>query len=406
VHRLLLGAPAGTVPLGFESGEVIPAEVIAYFPDGRKKLYQLTQWLPVLEELGERHRVLLVTRRKSAFDELAERTTLQAAHAPLLRHLSELYASNDFKVALYVNNGVRNFQSLADQSMLHVHVNHGESDKLCMVSNQVKAYDRVLVAGEAALRRHRAALLAFDEEKLATVGRPQLDFIPEPSIPPSERRTVLYAPTWEGEDEENNYTSVDVYGPRIVQTVLTQPNVRVVYKPHPRVAGSADEGVSAGHARIVALIEAASEADPTAGHTVQLDGDILALLPACDVMVADVSSVALDFLYLNTDRPLLLTDRRDDPERLAREAPVSRASHVIDSSSLDGLARALSETSLDETLRAERRELRRFYFGDLGVGQSTERFVACVEELIRERDKLMAEQAESGLLRGLSGAED
>ena len=30
--------------------------------------------------------------------------------------------------------------------MLHVHVNHGESDKLSQLLNQVKAYDRVLVA--------------------------------------------------------------------------------------------------------------------------------------------------------------------------------------------------------------------------------------------------------------------
>ena len=28
--------------------------------------------------------------------------------------------------------------------------------------------------------------------------------------------TITYAPTWEGEDDANNYTSVDRYGPRIV----------------------------------------------------------------------------------------------------------------------------------------------------------------------------------------------
>ena len=79
-------------------------------------------------------------------------------HARRLNDLTALYAGADLKCAVYVNNGVSNFQSLAAPTMLHVHVNHGESDKLSMVSNQAKAYDRVFVAGEAAVRRHRAAV--------------------------------------------------------------------------------------------------------------------------------------------------------------------------------------------------------------------------------------------------------
>ena len=58
-----------------------------------------------------------------------------------------LYDIGDFKVGIYVNNSNRNFQSLNNPRMLHVHVNHGESDKLSSFSNQVKAYDRVFVAG-------------------------------------------------------------------------------------------------------------------------------------------------------------------------------------------------------------------------------------------------------------------
>ena len=50
--------------------------------------------------------------------------------------------------------------------MLHVHVNHGESDKLSMVSNHAKAYDRVFVAGEAAVQRHLDGLLEFDTSRL------------------------------------------------------------------------------------------------------------------------------------------------------------------------------------------------------------------------------------------------
>ncbi len=66
---------------------------------------------------------------------------------------------------------------------MHIHVNHGESDKVSMVSNQAKAYDKVFVAGEAAVRRHRAALVDFDESTLVRVGRPQLDLNPTPTLP-------------------------------------------------------------------------------------------------------------------------------------------------------------------------------------------------------------------------------
>src|SRR5699024_740643 len=183
--------------------------------------------------------------------------------------------------------------------------------------NQVKAYDRVLVAGEAALQRHQAALLNFDQNKLVPVGRPQLDHVPEPSLPASERRTVVYAPTWEGENEANNYTSVDVYGAEIVSPVLAQPNVRLVYKPHPRIAHSTDEGVQAGHARIVELIEAAQAADEQAGHLVRMEGDMLALLTRCDELITDVSSVALDFLDLSPDTPMIIKDRRNQRALLA-----------------------------------------------------------------------------------------
>lgn len=405
-RRLLVGEPRQPEPIGFQQVRETPAEVVVYFPDRATKLYQLTQWLPVLEALDRRHRVVVVTRRRESFERLAEVTTLARAHAPWFRHLSELYGQNDFKVALYVNNGVRNFQSLADQEMLHVHINHGESDKVCMVSNQVKAYDRVLVAGEAALRRHRAALLAFDESKLVTIGRPQLDHIPESSLSPSERRTILYAPTWEGENETNNYTSVDIYGPEIVSAMLAQPNVRVVYKPHPRIADSSDEDVRAGHTRIVELIESAQAADPTAGHVVQLEGDLLALLEACDTMITDVSSVALDFLYLNTHRPLFITDRRTDRELLGRESPVTQSSHIIDQSSIGSLGQALAEETSDDSLQTERQRMREFYFGDAPVGKSTERFITTVGGLINERDALRAARAEFAPVRSHGMTQD
>jgi CDP-glycerol glycerophosphotransferase (TagB/SpsB family) len=263
------------------------------------------------------------------------------------------------------------------------------------VSNQAKAYDGVFVAGEAAVRRHRAVLLGFDESRLVRIGRPQLDLRPEPLLPPTTRRTILYAPTWEGEESANDYTSLDVYGPAIVTAALAVPDVRVVYKPHPRVATTCDPGVAAGHREIVRLLAEAARHDPAAGHRTEATADILAIFPGVDLMLTDVSSVGLDLLYLHTDKPLFVTDRFNDRDRLHANAPVSRCAEIVDAGSLGVLTELLTERLAADEHRASREAVREFYFGDLVPGESTERFLAAIEETIAERDRLLEPTASS-----------
>jgi hypothetical protein len=371
------------------SGDPAPGVVVVYFPDDPLRLYQLRQWLPVFERLDARHPVEVVTRHPETYAELVSLTPLRRVLAPSFRDLMAVYDAGAHKAAVYVNNSVLNFHSLVSRRMLHIQLNHGESDKLCMASNQVKAYDRVFVAGEAAVRRHRAALLDFDESRLVRIGRPQLDLRPQPVLPATRRRTILYAPTWEGEDSTNDYTSLDVYGPAIVAAALALPEVRVVYKPHPRVATSADPDVAAGHRAIVRLLTGADRLDPEAGHRIQTTGDILAIFPGCDLIVTDVSSVGLDFLYLHTDKPLLITDRGNNRPALHADAPVSRCADIVDAASIGTLTQTLAaRLSLDEG-RVSREAVREFYFGDLGPGESTERFLAAVDEALATRERLL-----------------
>jgi hypothetical protein len=374
----------------FDPADAVPAEVVVYFCDRPEKLYQLQQWLPVLQQLHEQHRVLLVFRNQHSLTETRAATPLPAVYAHRLSDLLQLYQAGDYKVAVYVNNGAGNFQSLAVPRLLHVHINHGESDKVSMVSNTAKAYDRVFVAGHAAVLRHRAALMDLDEARLVQVGRPQLDLSPTPLLQPSPRPTVIYAPTWEGEDQFNNYTSLDLYGAAIAAAVLGLDAVRFVYKPHPRVPGSTDPGIRAGHRAVMQQIAAAGAKDPAAGHATLTEVDVLALFERCELMIADVSSVGLDFLYRRTDAPLFITDRRDDREALRQDAPVSAAADVIDSSTVAGLGALLAARLDHDDLLAERHRLREYYFGGLTAGESTKRFIAAIGEAIDDRDRMQA----------------
>jgi hypothetical protein len=371
--------------------------VLAYYADDVSRTYQLIQWLPVLELLHEEHPVGVVARDLDSAAVLRSRTSLPVLVAPSFPELHNLYAEVDPKVVLYCNNSMLNFQSLLHTRALHVHVNHGESDKQSMASNNAKAYDRVFVAGEAAVQRHGAGLLEFDTSRLVRIGRPQLD-LPHTSTLPGTvggRRTVLYAPTWESDADYNNYSSLDTIGRGVVRAILDVPRVRLVYKPHPKIATSQTPSIRDAHRDVLDLVADAAVREPEAGHTSYVSGDILALMPSCDAMVTDVSSVGLDWLYLCTGKPLFVTDRHLDGERLRQEVPVSRCADVIEQ--VDGVAgRAALTALLDARLAHDEHHLarvamRHHYFDEHQVGDSTLRFKAEVGELLVLRDRLVGE---------------
>jgi hypothetical protein len=369
--------------------------VIAYFAGDPSRTYQLVQWLEVLESLNHVHPVCIVLRDPASAPVVGPRTDLPVLVAETLPELTELYATLDAKVVLYCNNSAQNFQSLLDGRRLHVHINHGESDKQSMASNNAKAYDRVFVAGEAAVQRYVTGLLEFDASRLVRVGRPQLDLRRTPVLPLSPRRTVLYAPTWEGDAEYNDYTSVDIMGESIVRAILAVPDVRLVYKPHPQVTTSRTPAVSAAHRDILRVMAEASRRDPDAGHEPVLVGDILAVMPGCDAIVTDVSSVGLDWLYLHTDKPIFLTDRHGDLDTLRAQIPISRCADVLVPDALADLTTLLGDRLARDEHELSRMAMRHHYFDDLHVGDSTSRFLGAVSELVALCEQLLGDSDSS-----------
>jgi CDP-glycerol glycerophosphotransferase (TagB/SpsB family) len=176
----------------------------------------------------------------------------------------------------------------------------------------------------------------------------------------------------------------------------------VVYKPHPRVPTSEDPAVRAAHHEIGRLLTEADERDRDAGHATLEDADILGVLPGCDAMVTDVSSVGLDWLYLRTERPLFITDRHGDDERLRADVPVSRCADVVSSTNVPELSGLVADRLRHDELHLARVAMRRHYFDDTAVGQSTDRFVRAVGELCELRDRLLAAQVPQDPVAGES----
>lgn len=163
------------------------------------------------------------------------------------------------RVALYCANVGKNIHLLRVPTMKHVFIGHGDSDKLASVNPFSKVYDEVWTAGRAGRDRYAIADVGIRDEDIVEVGRPQLAPIRTGNGVPVERiPTVLYAPTWEGWDDNPGNTSLLLAGENIVKKlVAADPPVRVLYKPHP-FTGTRSAKAGAAHRRITALIKKAA----------------------------------------------------------------------------------------------------------------------------------------------------
>ncbi|GHH87282.1 hypothetical protein GCM10018793_62490 [Streptomyces sulfonofaciens] len=237
-------------------------ETVLYFSGSKDSAYQVNMWLETLEQLDTRPLVIL--RERVILKKLA-RTGVPVICVPGGVHLMNMDLSS-VRVALYAANVGKNIHLLRVPTMKHVFIGHGDSDKLASVNPFSKVYDEVWTAGRAGRDRYALADVGVRDEDIVEVGRPQLAPIqhyagaPEGRIP-----TVLYAPTWEGWDDDPGNTSLLLAGENIVRSLLAaDPAVRVLYKPHP-FTGTRSKAAKAAHDRIVALVEKAAAqraADP------------------------------------------------------------------------------------------------------------------------------------------------
>ncbi len=368
----------------FTAESAAGAQVAYFFADSPSRIYQIAQWLPVIEKSPANLSAVIITRSMATTEELRKLTDVPIIHARTFDLLMSLLELSKFRAIIYVNNSYQNFQTLSYQNAVHIHVNHGESDKISMVSNQAKAYDRVFVAGPAAKDRYLKAVAWIDQNKLITVGRPQLDLGQTPLPAHPKLKTITYAPTWEGEDEANNYTSMDLYGKKIIDAALSQNDCRTIYKPHPRILTSKDPEVLTAHKYITSRLNKTP-------HQVLLEGDVIEVLLGTDILISDISSVTLDYLYLKPEGAIFLSDRRTDLASLESESPVAIAATIIDGNSVDKISAQLEKTLEKDDLAAKRAEVCRYYFGGIAAGESSKNYFAAILKSINEHEVAVSE---------------
>ncbi|MGW1464147.1 hypothetical protein ACWCPT_07320 [Streptomyces sp. NPDC002308] len=229
--------------------------VILYFSGSKDSAYQVNMWLETMGRLSGRPMVVL--RERAIVPQLAG-TSVPVLCVPGGVHLMNMDLST-VRVALYAANVGKNIHMLRVPTMKHVFIGHGDSDKLASVNPYSKAYDEVWTAGRAGRDRYALADVGVRDEDIVEVGRPQLASITSwTGTPKNPVPTVLYAPTWEGWDDNPGNTSLLLAGENIVRRLLdSEKPVRVLYKPHP-FTGTRSRKAAAAHLRITAMIEDAA----------------------------------------------------------------------------------------------------------------------------------------------------
>ncbi len=359
-------------------------KVAVYFADGAVNMYQMRQWYKPLAELSKRWPVVVLSRAATGARALLAEDSPPVAFVPMVRDLERFIATQDIRVVLYVNQNTRNFQMFRYGRRWHVFINHGESDKMYMTTNQFKAYDCALIAGDAARERLSRVLWDYDlDRRTIQIGRPQADHY-SGTLPftPDERTVVLYAPTWEGDRPSAHYGSVRTHGEALVSALLATGRHRVIYRPHPR-SGVVDPEYGAANKRIISAIEAANASDPSARHVYDDGPDLGWQLSIADVAIVDISAMVYD--RLAAGKPLMVT-RPSDPEAIVDTHGYLSACEWLDAASAPLVVAQITRVLEDPDATARLEHWVRHYFGDTTPGAATARFHDAIERLMNEWD--------------------
>ena len=357
-------------------------EVALYFAGEMGNIYQVEQWIAPFKELNTKKPLVIIVRIKSVYDWLSANTDFIIVYCRTIENVIKFYEDNNFKCILYVNQGAKNFQSLINAKALHVHINHGESDKSSTITNQAKAYDYVCIVGDAAYDKYNLNLIQKDMKKFIKIGRPQLDHIQKIAPFNTEKKVVLYAPTWEGTHESMNFTSLNDYGMDIVQKLIDHPDYYLLYKPHPNT-GSRDSKTKSINNTIINLLK-----ESETGETI-IGGDINSLYEHIDLAIFDNSAVAIDYLQIN--KPMLMTDMFHKIKDRQSKPTIVKAARMLDSSEIDNLPMIVYEELEHDTLHEIRNKIRYYFLGNYDYSQkeSTQKFVNTVLDICNERDNLL-----------------
>jgi hypothetical protein len=367
-NRLAGPAFAGRVR---ERGAIPEAAVAVFFATGPENFYQFEQWRLPLEHLALQRPLFVIVDRPDTGDLVLRTSRLPLAFARGSRALEELVTDRDVRVVLYLNQIEANFRMLRFASPVHIQIGHGESDKGGSISNQHKAYDLTFVGGDAGRDRLDGALRGFDAtERTLAVGRPQLDYSypGAPAWPSDSGLRVWYAPTWEGDRPSITYGSLASHGVAMIEALIADPSIRVIYRPHARTGYASRRHREADRA-VRSLLAKAGDRHLVDQESYGWQWDF------ADACITDISAVAYD--WLATGKPLVITEPA--PGAYRPPSPLLDAVRLLGAAEAGEVVARIRELQGDPAAMEQLRGLTYHYFGDVSAQQSSKRFEDAIE---------------------------
>ena len=342
-----------------------------YFSAPPNTEYHVHMWLPYLRRIGRPF--VIIVREPGALRLLAATTDVPVIFCPSVPFVDRVVTPG-MRACFYVNNGAKNSHMVRFNEMTHIQLLHGDSDKASSFNPVTGMFDRIFVAGQAAIDRYAANGVHIPAQKFDIIGRPQVEAVEvtRDRIRDIAAPVVLYASTWVGLYTDANYSSLPI-GEKIIRGLLER-GATVILRPHPYAARDA------GSARIIAKLQEILAADREKtgrahvfGPAAQTDMSVFDCVNRADAMISDVSGVASDFLY--SGKPFALTNMLgDSADDFEASFPLARAAYVIEQRA-GNLDAVLGDLLNADPLEAVRRDVRTYYLGDFDEAGYADAFV-------------------------------
>ncbi|ATG53906.1 hypothetical protein CFK41_03285 [Brachybacterium ginsengisoli] len=356
--------------------EAYDPRFVLYYGVPSGSAYQVGMWIEHLERIGEKF--IVVLRRTSAFREISRLTDAPVVVRTNIWQLDDVITPQ-MTTAFYVNNSAPNVHLVRYPHMTHVQLLHGDSDKASSFNPVTALYDRIFVAGQAAIDRYENNGVLIPAEKFTIVGRPQVETVEQQGPQNLPVRTVLYAPTWEGHYADTNYGSLPV-GPDLVRALLAR-GMRVVFRPHPFSYRNPEATAKIREIhQLLAESVAAGGPEHLYRAAAEKHLDAFGCFNAADAMISDVSSVVPDFLY--SGKPYGLITMTSTVEEFERAFPLARSAYVM-TRGLENLEDALEELLVTDTKADLRRSTREYYLGPFAPENYADAFLDAARQVVR-----------------------
>ncbi|MEV4214479.1 CDP-glycerol glycerophosphotransferase family protein [Micromonospora sp. NPDC049662] len=399
---LLVAAGAGAVALDLAKRRFRPAagggqvaralrrhepEFLLYFSAPPGSEYQVTMWLPYLERIG---RPFLVLVREPEFvAPIAAATDAPVVYCPTLRAMDEALVPS-LRVAFYVNHGAKNSHCIRFTQLTHVQLHHGDSDKAPSANPVSGIFDRIFVAGPAAIDRYARAGVQIPAEKFVVVGRPQVESIEVRQEPTRglAHPTVLYTPTWTGHHADADYCSLPV-AEELLRRLLGR-GATVILRAHPYTTQNPASARQLGRLTELLAVDRARTGRQHVFGAAARELSLTECVNRSDALVSDVSGVISDYLY--SGKPYAVTDMGDEGDRFTERFPLAGSGYVLrrDMSNVDAVLTALLDT---DPLADARWVTRRRYLGDFPAESYAEGFLTAARRELTSARELPAPAA-------------